>query len=99
MRNDIFAMRRDPARKEASKKLLEGRGTIVKKEIESDRWYAMTIEIAGDRMRVSLDGEAIGFLQSPGLDHPTKESVHFTVNGKETHFDDVKIWKAKGKAS
>ena len=55
----------------------------------------MTIEVVGDEMRVSLDGEAIGYLKSPGLAHPTKESIHFTVNGIGTQFDDVKIWQAQ----
>ena len=95
MRNDIFAMRRDPQQKEAADTLLEGRGSNVKANIESNRWYTMAIEIVGDAMRVSLDGQAIGFLKSPGLAHPTKESVHFTVSGKETHFDDVKIFNAE----
>ena len=95
MRNDIFEMRRDPKLKEAASKLLQGRGFNAKVNLEFNRWYDMTIEVAGDRMRVSLDGEAIGYLKSPGLAHPTKESVHFTVSGKETHFDDVKIWKAE----
>ncbi len=95
MRNDIFEMRRDPARKVEADKLIEGRTAIVKTKIESDRWYAMTIELAGDRMRVSLDGKAIGYLRSPGLAHPTKESLHFTVSGEGAHFDDLRIWKAR----
>ena len=95
MRNDIFEMRRDPARKAAADKLIVGRGAAVKADIEQERWYAMNIEVVGDEMRVSLDGEALGYLQSPGLAHPTKESVHFTVNGNAAHFDDVKIWQAK----
>ena len=94
MRNDIFKMRRDPAQKAAAEKLLEGRGSVVKQVVEEDRWYAMTIEIVDDEMRVSLDDEPIGYLKSPGLAHPTKESVHFTVSGEEMHYDDVKIWKA-----
>jgi hypothetical protein len=95
MRNDIFAMRRDPQQKEAADKRIAGRAANVKANIKSNTWYTMTIEILGDRMRVSLDGEAIGTLQSPGIAHPTKQSVHFTVTGKETHFDDVKIWQAR----
>jgi hypothetical protein len=63
--------------------------------VDLDRWHAMTIEIFGDSMRVSLNGKAIGFLKSPGISHPTKESVHFTVNGKDTLFDEMRIWKAK----
>lgn len=94
MRNDIFAMRRDPQQKAAAEQLLVGRSANVKAEIEPNRWYAMTIQIVDDKMRVSLDGQAIGFLKSPGLAHPSKESVHFTVSGKESHFDDVNIWQA-----
>ncbi len=97
MRNDIFAMRKDPARKEEAEKRLEGRGSTARAVVEQDRWHELIIEIVGDEMRASLDGEAIGYLKSPGLAHPTKESVHFTVNGREAHFDDVRIWKAKAR--
>jgi len=95
MRNDIFAMRRDPQQKAAADKLLEGRGSHVKVDLAKGEWHEMTIELLGDEMRVSLNGKPIGHLQSPGLAHPTKESVHFTVNGKEVRFDDVQIWEAK----
>lgn len=97
MRNDIFAMKRDPSTKAAADKLLEGRGANVKVNLESNRWYEMEVQIVGDEMRMSLDNKAIGYLKSSGLAHPTKESLHFTVNGKETHIDDVKIWQAMKK--
>ncbi len=95
MRNDIFKMRRNPETKEAAEKLLVGRGAHVKANLEQNRWYTTTIEIVGDEMRVTLDDEPIGHLKSPGLAHPTKQSVHFTVSGNATYFDDVKIWRAK----
>jgi len=95
MRNDIFKMRRDPKTKEAADKLLAGRGTHVRADLQQNRWYTTTIEIVGDEMRVSLDGKPIAHLKSPGLAHPTKESVHFTVSDNAAHFDDVKIWQAK----
>ncbi len=94
MRNDIFTMRRNPARKAEADKLLDGRGQLVRRTLEQNRWYQARIEIVGDEMRVSLDGEAIGWLKSPGLAHPTKSSFHFTVSGKEAKFDDVKISEA-----
>lgn len=95
MRNDIFEMRRgDVKLKALADALLKGRGASVKADLENDRWYSATIEILGDQMRVSLDGRAIGYLKSSGLAHPTKQSVHFTVSGNATHFDDVKIWQA-----
>jgi hypothetical protein len=95
MRNDIFEGRKDPARKAEMDKLLEGRGSIVQQEVTADGWHEATIEIVGDRMRVSYDDKPVGFLQSPGLAHETKESFHFTVNGPGVVFDDVKIWKAE----
>jgi hypothetical protein len=94
MRNDIFEMRRDPKRKDAAEKLLKGRGFATEADLKSQRWYTATIEILGDEMRVTLDGQPVGYLKSPGLAHPTKESVHFTVSGTATQFDDLKIWQA-----
>jgi hypothetical protein len=95
MRNDIFKMRRDPQQKAAANKLLEGRGSIAKVKVEPGEWHDVVIEIVGDRMRVSYDGIAVGYLQSPGLAHETKQSVHFTVTGSGVLYDDVKIWNVK----
>lgn len=95
MRNDIFAMRKDPSAKAKADELLEGRGSKAKVTVESEKWYSMTIEVKGEEMRASLDGTALIYLKSPGIAHPTKESIHFTVNGTGAHFDDVRIWKVK----
>ncbi len=97
MKNDIFAMRRsgDPEKKKEANKLIEGRGTIVKTPVAPNQWHKMSIEISGDEMRVSLNEKFVGYLKSSGLAHPTKESVHFTVVGKDTFYDEVRIWKAK----
>jgi len=91
MRNDIFAMRRNPDQKEAADKLLVGKSVAAKVDLKQMQWYTMTIAIVGDQMQVSLDGQPLTTLKSPGLAHPTKESVHFTVNGPGVHFDDVVI--------
>jgi len=95
MKNEIFAMRRDPERKSEAAKLLEGRGATVKMAIEQERWYSVRIDLIGDEMRLSVDGEAVGYLVSSGLAHETKTSFHFTVNGEHALFDDVKIWEAE----
>ena len=76
-------------------KLLTGRGSSGAAKFEQKRWYQAAIEIVGDRMRVSLDGKAVGYLQSPGIAHETKSSFHFTVNGPGVLFDEVRIWKAR----
>ena len=95
MRNDIFEMRNDPARKAELEKLLAGRGSASAVSIEQAKWYHASIEIVGDQMRVSLDGKPVGWLKSPGIAHETKESFHFTVSGPGVVFDEVRIWKAR----
>ncbi len=95
MRNDIYLMRKDPARKAEADKLLEGRSSMGKIKLEQKKWYSASIELIGDKVRVLMDGQPIAYLQSPGLAHETKSSFHFTVNGPGVLFDDVRIWKAK----
>lgn len=95
MRNDIFEMRKDPTLKAGAEKLLVGRGSVAKIELDSKSWHNVKIEIAGGRMRVSVDGKPVAFLESPGIAHETKSSFHFTVNGPGVLFDEVRIWKAK----
>jgi hypothetical protein len=95
MRNDLFEMRKDPARKAEAEALLKGRSAAAPVSIEQEKWYQVSIEIAGDQMRVSLDGEPVDFLKSPGIGHETKSSFHFTVNGTGALFDEVRIWAGK----
>jgi len=95
MRNDIFEMRKNPARKAEADKLLEGRGSFGPVAIEPKKWYQVAIEIVGNQMRVCLDGKPVGYLKSPGIAHETKTSFHFTVSGQGVLFDDVRIWAAK----
>ena len=95
MRNDIYEMRKDPARNKEADNLLEGRGSATSMKLEQQKWYQVVIELRGDAMRVSLDGKPVGFLKSPGIAHETKSSFHFTVNGTGALFDDVRIWQAR----
>ncbi len=95
MRNDIFEMRKDPETRAKANAMLEGRGAKAKATIEAGKWYTMTVELKDDKMRASLDGTPLIYLKSPGIAHPTKESLHFTVNGPGVHFDDVRVWKAE----
>ena len=95
MRNDIFEMRKDATRKVEADKLLEGRGSSAQASFEQKKWYQVAIEIAGDQMRVCVDGKPMGYLKSPGIAHETKSSFHFSVNGEGVLFDEVQIWKVR----
>jgi hypothetical protein len=95
MRNDIFEMRKDPAKKAEADKLLVGRSRAANIAIDPNPWHSVTIEIFGDQMRVIFDGKPIDHLKSSGIAHETKSSFHFTVNGPGVLFDDVRIWQVK----
>lgn len=94
MRNDIFEMRKDPGTRARAEAMLVGRSATAKSTITPGKWHTITVGIINDEMQASLDGVPVVHLKSPGIAHPTKESLHFTVNGSGVHFDDVRVWKA-----
>ena len=94
MRNDIFAMRRDPKRKKEADALLVGRSKNIPFKLKANQWYKMRVSMIGEEMRLRVDGKEIGLLRSPGIGHPTKSEFGFTVKGKQVEFDEVRVWKA-----
>ena len=95
MRNDIYAMKKDPAKKAEVAKLLVGRSATFPAKLETGQWYALVVETVGDEMRVTLDGKPAGYLKSSGIAHPTKSKIEFGVAGKDGSFDNLKVWNAE----
>ena len=95
LRHEIEEMQKDPARKAEVAKLVAGRTSSFPVKLEPAHWYLLEWEIAGDEMRVSLDGKPVGYLKSSGLAHPMKSDFNFSVSGKDALFDDVSIWAAE----
>jgi hypothetical protein len=94
MRNDVYAMRKDPARKAEAAKLIAGKSVTFPAKFEPGQWYTMVVETVGDEMRVTIDGKAAGYLKSSGIGHATKSKIELGVGGKDGCFDDVKVWNA-----
>ena len=95
MRNDIYEMKKDPARKAEVAKLLVGRSATYPVKLEKDQWYTLLVETVGDEMRASLDGKPAGYLKSSGIAHATKSKIELGVAGKDGYFDDLKVWNAE----
>ncbi len=95
MRNDIYAMKKDPSRKAEVAKLLAGRSASFPVKLEAGTWYALAVETVGDEMRVSIDGKPAGYLKSSGIAHATKSKIELGVGGKDGWFDDLKVWNAE----
>jgi hypothetical protein len=95
MRNDIYEMKQDPARKGEVAKLLAGRSVTYPAKLEAGTWYTLVVETVGDEMRVTLDGKPAGLLKSSGIAHATKSKIELGVAGKDGFFDDIKVWNAE----
>lgn len=95
MRNDIYGMSKDPAKKAERAKLLSGRTVTYPVKLETEKWYTLTVETVGGAMRVSIDGKPVGYLKSSGIGHATKSKIELGVAGKDGYFDDVKVWNAE----
>jgi hypothetical protein len=95
MRNDIYEMKKDPAKRAEVAKLLAGRSATYPVKLESSKWYTLVVETVGDEMRVTLDGQPAGYLKSSGIAHATKSKIELGVGGKEGWFDDLKVWNVK----
>jgi hypothetical protein len=94
MRNDIYAMNKDPQKKEERKKLLVGRQVTFPAKLEPGKWYTLVVETVGDEMRVTIDGKPAGYLKSSGIAHETKSKIELGVGGTSGSFDDIKVWNA-----
>jgi hypothetical protein len=95
MRNDIYEMKNDPAKKADVAQLLVGRSKTYPAKLEAGKWYTLVVETVGDEMRVTLDGKPAGVLKSSGIAHPTKSKIELGVAGKDGFFDDIKVWRAE----
>ena len=95
MRNDIYAMKKDPSKKAEVAKLLVGRSVTYPAKLEAGKWYTLVVETIGDEMRVTIDGKPAGFLKSSGIAHATKSKIELGVAGKDGFFDDIKVWNAE----
>ena len=94
MRNDIYEMKKDPAKKAEVAKLLVGRQITYPAKLETGKWYTLIVETVGDEMRVTIDGKPAAYLKSSGIAHANKSKIELGVAGKVGFFDDVKVWSA-----
>lgn len=64
-----------------------------KTTFDPERWYTMVIELAGDEIVASVDGQAVAVGEAEGLD-VDKTRIALISGGEWAWFDDVKMWKA-----
>ena len=97
MKHGVIEKWKDPATKEDVRSIVESHQHSVPVTLDKDQWHAMTVEIVGDEMAVSLDGKHVARFKSSGFDHPIKNHWGFTVSGQSMAFDDLQLWSVSRK--
>lgn len=73
------------------KDLLATKQVTIPFKPQPDRWQVLRITTRNDLMKVSIDGESIGQLKSPGIAHPGKRKLSITAK-KSPEIDQIKVW-------
>jgi hypothetical protein len=77
---------------EEQKKALAGKSKNVPHETAVGQWHDLQVTVAGDALSVVIDGKEAGSFSSPGMAHPTKRMLRFSVP-RNAVVDDVKIYR------
>ena len=56
------------------------------------KWHELVVTVQREELSVTLDGQTIGSLSSPGIAHPTKRLLRLSVP-RNVVVDDVRIWR------
>lgn len=98
MKNEVHDKMADPKTTDEEKKQIQAsikdKAASFKITLAADKWHQARVEVVGDEMLLSIDNKPVGYLKSEGVDHPTKNMVGFTIGGKSTQLDNVKVWAA-----
>ncbi|TWT51338.1 hypothetical protein Pla22_41150 [Rubripirellula amarantea] len=60
-------------------------------QLDSETWHSAIINVRGDTVDVSIDGQSVGSFSAIGIAHPTKTMLRFLVPN-EAVIDDLKIY-------
>ena len=74
----------------ADRQTLKDTVKLIPRRTAPGQWHTLSMSTTGDLLTVSVDGEKVGELKSPGIGHPTKRTVRLAVNS-EAWVDDVKV--------
>jgi hypothetical protein len=77
---------------EEQKKAIAGKTKNVPHQTSIGQWHDLQVTVAGDTLSVMIDGKEAGSFSSPGIAHPTKRMLRFSVP-RNAVVDDVRIYR------
>lgn len=79
---------------EEQKQAIAGKDKAFPLRIEPGKWHDLLVKIEGDELSAEIDGKPVGSFRSPGIAHPTKRMLRFSVP-RNAVVDDVMIYRKK----
>jgi hypothetical protein len=73
---------------------LKGKEKTFPHPLEVGKWHELLVQINGDTLSATINGQLIGSFSSPGIAHPTKRLLRLSVP-RQAVVDDVRIWRKK----
>ena len=73
---------------------IKGKDKTFPHTLEIGKWHDLVVNITGDTLSASIDGQLVGTFSSPGIAHPSKRTLRLAV-ARSAVVDDVKIWRQK----
>lgn len=74
-----------------TQEMLKSKESKNKIELDPEAWHKLRIRIEGDVLKVWIDDEPAGSLQSEGIAHKTISNMNITTVDREVHYDDFSI--------
>ncbi len=65
--------------------------------LEAGKWHDLRIDVSGDTVSVSIDGNSVASVTSEGVAHPTKRMIRLSVP-RQAWVDDVKVFASEASA-
>ena len=76
---------------EALKQTLKTKTRKFRNKLQTGRWYDLRVDVTGDTLSLSIDGDEVGSFSSEGIAHPTKRMLRLAVP-RNAVVDEVKIY-------
>lgn len=75
----------------AEKKSLQAKARKFPHKIQVGKWHKLRVDVDGDRLSLSIDGDPVGTFASEGIAHSTKRTLRLAVP-RSAVVDDLKIY-------
>jgi hypothetical protein len=94
--NKVVEWKKDLAKNQAEiKKRVAEHSITFPAKLKPGKTYNVVVETAGEKMRVTIDGNPAAYFKSEGIGHPTKSKIELGVAGKSGWFEEIHVWNAE----